>query len=83
MQETQEMQIWSLGGEDPLQKEMATHCSILVWKIPWTEETGGLVCEVAESDPTEWLSTQTQYFIYILIYPMFPDEFNFFFLNYI
>ena len=30
-----------LGGEDPLQKEMATHSNIPAWKIPWTEETGG------------------------------------------
>ena len=42
MQETQEMQLRSLGQEDPLQKEMATHSSILVWEIPWTEEPGGL-----------------------------------------
>ena len=32
----------SLGGEDPLVKEMATHSSILAWEIPWTEEPGGL-----------------------------------------
>ena len=32
----------SLGQEDPLKKEMATHSSILAWKIPWTEEPGGL-----------------------------------------
>ena len=32
----------SLGGEDPLEKEMATHSYILAWKIPWTEEPGGL-----------------------------------------
>ena len=32
----------SLGWEDPLEKEMATHSSILVWRIPWTEEPGGL-----------------------------------------
>ena len=38
----QETQIQSLSGEDPLEKEMATHSSILVWEIPWTEETGGL-----------------------------------------
>ena len=42
MQETQEMQVWSLGGEDPLEKEMATHSSILAWEIPRTEEPGGL-----------------------------------------
>ena len=42
MQETQETQVGSLGQEDLLEKEMATHCSILAWEIPWTEEPGGL-----------------------------------------
>ena len=42
MQETQEMQFLSLGGEDPLEEEMATHSSILAWRIPQTEEPGGL-----------------------------------------
>ena len=38
------MQMWiqSLGQEDPLEKEMATHSSILAWEIPWTEEPDGL-----------------------------------------
>ena len=38
----QETQVLSLGQEDPLKKEMATHSSTLVWKIPWTEEPGRL-----------------------------------------
>ena len=38
----QETWVQSLGGEDPLEKGMATHSSILAWKIPWTEEPGGL-----------------------------------------
>ena len=38
----QETQVQSLGQEDPLEKEMATHSSILAWRIPWTEEQGGL-----------------------------------------
>ena len=42
MQETQELQVQSLGQEGPLEKEMATHSTILAWKIPWTEEPGGL-----------------------------------------
>ena len=42
MQETQETRVLSLGGEDPLEKEMATHSSILAWTIPWTEEPGEL-----------------------------------------
>ena len=37
-----ETQVRSLDGEDPLEKEMATHSSILAWRIPWTEEPGGL-----------------------------------------
>ena len=41
MQETQEMWVQVLGGQDPLEVEMATHSSILAWKIPWTEEPGG------------------------------------------
>ena len=39
---TQETRVQSLGREDPLEKEMATHSSILAWRIPWTEEAGGL-----------------------------------------
>ena len=42
MQELQETQVWSLGWEDPLEKDMVTHSSILAWKIPWTEEPGRL-----------------------------------------
>ena len=37
-----ETRVRSLGWEDPLEKEMATHSSILAWKIPWTEDPGGL-----------------------------------------
>ena len=37
-----ETQVQSLGREDPLEKGMATHSSILAWRIPWTEEPGGL-----------------------------------------
>ena len=40
--EMQETQVQSLGQEVPLEKEMATHSSILAWKIPWTEKPGGL-----------------------------------------
>ena len=38
----QETQVQSLGQEDPLEEGMATHSSILAWRIPWTEEPGGL-----------------------------------------
>ena len=38
----QEMQVRSLGGEDPLEKEMTTHSSVPAWRTPWREEPGGL-----------------------------------------
>ena len=38
----QETWVQSLGQEDPLEEEIETHCSILAWEIPWTEETAGL-----------------------------------------
>ena len=54
MQKTQEMWVQSLGCEDPLEKEMVTHSSILAWKIPWTEESGGLQYKgCKELDTTE------------------------------
>ena len=43
MQETQEMWAQSLGQEDPLEEEMATHSSILAWEIPWTEDSRGVL----------------------------------------
>ena len=50
----QEIQVQSVGQEDPLEKEMATHSSILAWEIPWTEEPGGLQVHgvTKESDMT-------------------------------
>ena len=42
MQDRQETRVQSLGREDPLEKEMKTHSSILAWKIPWTEDPGSL-----------------------------------------
>ena len=51
----QEIWVPSLGQEDPLEKEMATHSSILAWRIPWTEMPGGLHSRWGhkESDSTE------------------------------
>ena len=55
MQELRETQIWSLGWDDPLEKEMVTHCSILAWIIAWTEDPGGLQSIGSqESDTTEY-----------------------------
>ena len=59
MQETQEVRVWSLGWEDPVEKEMATHSNILAWKIPWTEDTGRLQRDGKESDITKKLRTYT------------------------
>ena len=62
MQETEEIQVQSLSWKDPLKEGMATHSSILVWRIPWTEEPGGVqVHKVTELDMTEQLSTHTHY----------------------
>ena len=44
----QETQVRSLGQEDPLEKEMATHSSILAWRSPWTEEPSGLQSMVSQ-----------------------------------
>ena len=44
----QETQVRSLDQEDPLEKEMTTHSSILAWKIPWTKEPGGLQSMVSQ-----------------------------------
>ena len=49
-----ETQVRSLGQEDPLEKEMATHSRTLAWKIPWTEEPGGLQSMGPQSDTTEY-----------------------------
>ena len=47
--ETQETQVQSLGQENLLEEEMATHSSILAWRIPWIEEPGGLYHGAAKS----------------------------------
>ena len=54
----QEMQIWSLGQEDLLEKEMATHSSILAWRITWTEEPGGLQSMGSQRVGHDWETNQ-------------------------
>ena len=56
-QETRKTWVQFLGREDPLEEEVATHSSILVWIIPWTEEPGGLQSKGLQRDMTEQLST--------------------------
>ena len=73
----QETQAQSLSQEDPLEKEMATHSSILAWRIPWTEEPGGLQSMGSQRvgddwtwlDMTEddWMANTFYFFQYIYI----------------
>ena len=58
MQEVQETRVQSLGHKDPLEEEMATHSSILAWRIPWAEKHGGL----QEPGVTKnWTRLRTEY----------------------
>ena len=52
-QSVKKTQVRSLGWEDPLEEEMATHSSILAWEIPWTEEPGGLQSRGSQMDWTQ------------------------------
>ena len=54
------MWLQSLGREDPLEKEMATHSSILAWEIPWTEEPGGPQSMVSQSVGQDLVTKQQQ-----------------------
>ena len=58
------MQVQSLGGEDPQEEEMATHSSTLAWRIPWTEEPGGLQ-STGSQRVRHNLTTKQQWQIYI------------------
>ena len=61
MQETEETRVQSQGGEDPLEEGMATHSSILSWRIPWTEEPDGLQSirsQRVRQDWRDWAPTQ-------------------------
>ena len=58
MQETEEVQIRSLGWEDPLEEEMATHSGILAWRLPWTEGPGGLLSMGSQRVGYDWAARQ-------------------------
>ena len=63
--EVQETWFWVLGQEDPLEKEMATHSSILAWGIPWTKEPGGLQSTGSQRVRQNWVtSTFTFHFLH-------------------
>ena len=67
MQEIQEMWVQSLGQEDPLEEEAATHSSILTWKIPWTEEPGRLQSVGSQRARHNW-ATNTHVYIGCIVY---------------
>ena len=63
----QEMQVWSLGWEDPLEEETATHSSSLAWKIPRTEETSGLWSRGLQRVGHNW-ATEHSFFLFVCFY---------------
>ena len=54
MQEAKDTQVGSLGQEDPREEGVATHSSILAWRVPWTEKPGGLQSEVLQNVKHDW-----------------------------
>ena len=83
MQEMKEMWVWSLGQEDPLEKEMTTHSSIPAWKILWTEESGRLQFIGMPRVEHDWAYTHTavcwsSFFptssLAFIIYKLFDDS---------
>ena len=60
MLETQEMWVQSLGWEDPLEEGVATHSSILAWRIPWMEEPGGLSPKDSKEQDTNEATEHTR-----------------------
>jgi len=59
-EDTQKTWVWSVGWKEPLEKEMAPHSSILAWKIPWAEGTGGLHSMGSQRVGHEWATKQQQ-----------------------
>ena len=79
--------VWSLGWEDPLEKEMATHSSILAWRIPWTEEPGRLWYKGSQRIRHDWetftslpwkkmLLQSCFYFLSSFLLPFFHSSFT-------
>ena len=56
-----ETQVWSLGWEDPLEKEMAIHSSTIAWKIPWTEEPGRLQSTGSQRVRHDWATSHSSH----------------------
>ena len=73
-QETQEMWVWSLGQEDPLEKEIATHSSIFAWRIPWTGEPGRLQSMGLQRVRHNWATRHTSsnsFFLFTVYFYLF------------
>ena len=76
MPETQEMQVQSLSQEDHPEKEMATHSSILAWRIPWTKEPGGLQSMGSQRVRHDW---ETEHLHNSILTPSsIPSEWSYF-----
>ena len=65
----QETQVLSLDRENPLEEEMATHSNILFWRIPWTEETGGLSSLGSQRVGYDWVTNAFYHFLFCLDMP--------------
>ena len=63
----QETWVWSLGQEDPLEKGMATHSCILAWRIPWTEEPGGLQSMGSQRIRYDWVTNTSLQNLYVFL----------------
>ena len=72
MQEFLEMWVWPLGQVDSLEEGMATHSSILAWRIPWTEEPGRLVLSIAKS--WMWLKRLSTHISLLQNIPLFAEK---------
>ena len=74
IQETQAIHVRSLGQEDPLEEEMATHSSILAWKIPWTEDSGGLQPRGSQRVGHDWANFHLFFFSLKKVPLFFPPR---------
>ena len=66
-------QVWSLGRENPLEKEMATHTSILAWEIPWTKEPGRLQSMESQKVGHDWAHMHMYTYEYLRKSPKFSE----------
>ena len=70
--EMQETLVWSLSQEDPLEKGVVTHSSILAWRIPWTEEPGGLQSMGLQRVRHDWVANTYTFTVYFRMFSSIP-----------